>query len=306
MNLVGHAEAQTAFLDALRAQRLHHAWLIVGPRGIGKRCFADWAARQLLSTGPGGEGADALLAAGSHPDHRTLEPPEEGKGSSTGAIIVEQVRAVADFLHSYPAIARWRTLIVDAVDDMNSNSANAFLKELEEPRERTIFLMVSHSPARLLPTIRSRCRTLRLRPLSDADTRTVLAAQNPQLDAATLAALVRVADGAPGTAGGFAGVDVASLDAELDGIARGGAERVLAFARAMQDKAAAPRLQAALGLVSRRLLAQARRRPSAPVFALYAEAQGLARDALPLAYDRVQVALALADIVARLGRIQEN
>lgn len=304
MDVIGHAEARAAFLEALTRQRLHHAWLIVGPRGIGKRCFADWAAARLLAAGTDGTDAAALLAAGSHPDHRILEPPEEGKGSSTGSIIVEQVRAISDFLHSYPAIAGWRTLIVDAIDDMNPNAANAFLKELEEPRERTIFLLVSHAPARLLPTIRSRCRMLRLRPLSDADTGAVLAAQNPALDAAALAALVRIADGAPGTAGGFAEVDVAALDAELDRIARG--DGALAFARNMQGKAAVPRLQAALGLVSRRLLAQARRQPEAPVFALYAEAQGLARDALPLAYDRVQVALALADIVARLGRIQEN
>lgn len=302
--LIGHEAAQRIFLEALERGRLHHAWLLAGPKGIGKRCFADQMARRLLADPSGVQDSDALLDAGSHPDHRELVPPAEGKGSATGSIIVEQVRAVTEFLHSFPAIAAWRVLIVDSVDDMNVNAANAFLKELEEPREQTIFLLVSHSPARLLPTIRSRCRILRLQPLADADTATVLAAQNPELDASALRALVRMADGVPGSIGGFAGVDIAALDSELTRLAQGAP--AADFARGLQAKAAAPKLQAALMLVSRRLVTAARTRTDPQLFTLYDEAQALTREALPLAYDRVQVALALADIVARMGRIQEN
>jgi len=308
--LIGHQNSRSLFLDALAQGRMHHAWLITGPRGIGKRRFADWAASTLLSAGANADMSEhaastqALLDAGSHPDHRILQPPVEGKGSATESIIVEQIRSLAEFLHSFPAIAPWRTLIVDSIDDMNLNAANAFLKELEEPREQTVYFLVSHSPARLLPTIRSRCRTLRLFALSENDTRAVLQAQNPGLAGPELDALARIADGVPGAAMDFAGANLAGLEQDLDRVGAGGS--AVDFAKSLQAKAAQPRLQALLTLVPRRLAAAARRNADPRLFDLYEEAQVLAREAIPLAYDRLQVAMALAAIVARMGRIQEN
>ncbi|MCG2840060.1 DNA polymerase III subunit delta' [Sandaracinobacter sp. RS1-74] len=308
--LIGHRQPREAFLDALQRGRMHHAWLIAGPKGVGKRAFADWAALKLLSgsPGPGDTPADdpaaSLVAAGSHPDHRLLAPPEEGKGSATASIVVDQVRELSDFLHSYPAIARWRTLIVDSIDDMNINTSNAFLKELEEPRQQTIYLLVSHAPARLLPTIRSRCRMIRLFPLPEADVRQVLEQTNPDMPAADLEPLVTLARGAPGAVSDLAGADLAGLEKTLDRIAAGG--DAVPLARSLQPQAAIPKLRALLALVPRRLAAAARRNPDPRLLQLYEEAEALARDAVRLAYDRPQVAMALADITARAGRIQDN
>lgn len=311
--LIGHLKPRETLLEARARGRMHHAWLITGPRGIGKRRFADWAALKLLSADGGPDDvppanpAAALVAAGSHPDHRILTPPEEGRGSASGSIIVEQVRELADFLHSYPAIAPWRTLIVDSIDDMNLNTANAFLKELEEPRPQTIYLLVSHAPARLLPTIRSRCRQLRLFPLPPGESAQVLEAANPGLAPAALASLVALSDGAPGAVADLAGTDLVALEQQLDRIAAGaaGAESV-ALARSLQPQSAVPRLRALLALVPRRLALAARRHPDPRLLDLHAEAERLARDAIRLAYDRPQVAMALADITARAGRIQES
>jgi len=305
--LIGHIEARRAFLDAVARGRLHHAWLLAGGKGIGKRRFADWAALTLLSGGasterPADSDAARLVAAGAHPDHRLLAPPEEGRGSATQSIVVDQVRALAEFLHSHPAIAPWRTLVVDSIDDMNPNTANAFLKELEEPGARTVYLLVSHAPARLLPTIRSRCRMLRLFPLADADSRAVLRAIHPELDEAELESLARLAEGAPGSVEELGGAELVDLERQLARIA-GGADP-MPLVRGLQAPAALPRFRALLALVPRRLAAAARRRPDPRLFDLYAEAETLARDSIRLAYDRQQVAMALATITARQGRLE--
>lgn len=306
--LIGHTRPRELFLEALSGGRMHHAWLITGPRGIGKRRFADWAALKLLSGQGGSEDtpptdpAASLVEAGSHPDHRVLTPPAEGRGSATGAIIIDQIRELRDFLHSYPAIAQWRTLIVDSIDDMNPNTANAFLKELEEPRQKTVYLLVSHAPARLLPTIRSRCRPLRLLGLSDAEARHVLAAQNPALPETEIAQLAALSRGAPGTVADLAGADFAGLEGALEALLKGGDP--LALVRSVQPQAASARYQALLALAPRRLAQMARANPDARLINLYAEAEDLAQAALPLAYDRGQVAMALSDIMARAGRIQ--
>ncbi|WP_199553728.1 DNA polymerase III subunit delta' [Sandaracinobacteroides hominis] len=305
--LIGHADQKAQFLEALDSGRLHHAWLIAGPHGIGKRAFADWAAMTLLSgqaDSPADHVARALVEAGSHPDHRVLEPPTEGKGSATHSILIDHVRELSEFLHSYPAIAPRRTLIVDSIDDMNTNTSNSFLKELEEPREKTVYLLVSHSPGRLLPTIRSRCRTLRMSPLSPGETETVLQAQFPELPQAELASLAQLANGAPGSVAALAGADLTGLETALSRIS-GGADP-LQFARSVSTAAAGPRFDALLTLVPRRLAEAARRNPQPALFALYDEAQIIVRDALHLAYVPAQVALALADIMARAGRIQDS
>jgi DNA polymerase-3 subunit delta' len=305
--LIGHLEQRRAFLDALGHGRMHHAWLLAGPRGIGKRRFADWAALKLLS-GTGGEGdvdledpAARLVAAGSHPDLRRLQPPEDSK---TGIIQVDQVREMGEFLHSYASLSDWRVLIVDSLDVMNGSAANAFLKELEEPRPRTIYLLVSHAPARLLPTLRSRCRILRFLPLADEEARAVLRQESPEADSGSIEAMARLAEGAPGAVLSLAGADIAGLERALDLVARGGSP--LSLARGFQGQAAIPKLEALALIVPRRLAEAARATPRRELFALYDEAEALGRDAVRLAYDRVQVAMALADILARAGQLQRT
>ncbi len=182
--LAGHEAAEQCFLAAFQCGRLHHAWLIEGPHGIGKaRLALRLAALVLGARGPGGRllgaGADdpvmQTLFAGSHPDFRCLSPGVTDRGKPALDISVDQVRALTDFFALQPALSGWRAAIIDAADDLNRSAANALLKTLEEPGARSILFLVSHGRRPLLPTIRSRCRRLRLRPLDPDAMRSALA-----------------------------------------------------------------------------------------------------------------------------------
>jgi DNA polymerase III subunit delta' len=174
--LEGHDAAERIFLDAWGKGRLHHAWMITGPEGIGKATLAWRIARFLLAhpypegaiprdlaSDPHGE-AGRLIAARSHPDLFVLERPVNPEtGKLKQDIAVDDVRRVNAFFARTAAYGGWRVVIVDAVDDLNASSANALLKILEEPPPQAIFLLVAHAPGRSLKTIRSRCRVLALR-----------------------------------------------------------------------------------------------------------------------------------------------
>jgi DNA polymerase-3 subunit delta' len=203
---LGFADAEQTLLTALASGRMHHAWLITGPKGVGKATLAYRLARRLLGAAPqgGGLGSDPddpvvrQVAAQSHPDLLVLRRPVED-GKARKAVTVEEARRLPDFFAKAPAMGGWRVAIIDSADDMNDNAANAILKTLEEPPERGVVLVLAHAPGRLLPTIRSRCRQLRLTPLSDTDI--VQAVQRVvSVDGDRAAALARLAHGAPGRA----------------------------------------------------------------------------------------------------------
>jgi DNA polymerase-3 subunit delta' len=189
--LIEHDDCEREFLDAYNSQTLHHAWLLCGPRGIGKATFAYRAAKflfaeKLADTQSQGflednethEKAYSLrieenhpsvrqVTVGSHPDLTVLSKrlnPNTKKPTTT--IPVDDVRKAIASLASTSATGGWRVVIIDAIDDMAGPSANALLKTLEEPPKRTVFFCISHAPGRLLPTIRSRCRRLDFAPLS--------------------------------------------------------------------------------------------------------------------------------------------
>ncbi|HEX8164983.1 MAG TPA: DNA polymerase III subunit delta' [Beijerinckiaceae bacterium] len=206
--LFGHAEAEAAFLDGVRSRRLHHAWLIGGPEGIGKATLAYRVARFLLAHGgtvpPGAttlavdpqNPAARQVAARSHPDLAVVRRGlrKDGKGYSQ-EIGVDHVRRALDLFASTAGRGGYRVCMVDAADDLNASSGNALLKVIEEPPPRSVFLVVSHAPQRLLPTIRSRCRKLQLRPLSEPDLLAVIRslgppwADTPEADLSRAAAL---------------------------------------------------------------------------------------------------------------------
>src|SRR6476661_5677832 len=182
--LFGHREAETALLTAYRSGRIPHAWLIGGPQGIGKATLAYRMARFVLAHGqplaPSVQRAENLaidpddsvarqVAASSHGGLLTLERTANDRGVMRTVITVDETRETISFFGSTAAAEGWRVCIVDTVDELNPNAANALLKILEEPPQRSRFLLLSHSPARALPTILSRCRKLPLRPLSTAD-----------------------------------------------------------------------------------------------------------------------------------------
>lgn len=240
--LTGHPEAERALLDAYTSGRMHHAWLMTGPRGIGKATLAYRFARFLLSQG-GAEAGDSLfgappppesldiptdslvfrrVSAGGHGDLKGVERAvDEKTGKLKSVISVEDVRAVGHFLHMTASEGGWRVVVVDSADDMNPNAANALLKVLEEPPARAMILLVSHNPGRLLPTIRSRCRRLALRPLSEDTVSGLLGEFYPSMTPGDAHVLARLADGSIGRACGLAEEGGLDLFGEVNGLLAG-------------------------------------------------------------------------------------
>ena len=211
--LFGHAVAETILAGALAGGRLHHAWLLSGPSGVGKATLAYRFARRLLAMrDPAVAAAPGLfvdpahpvfrrIAAGAHADLRTLARGIDTKTKRPRSeIVVDDVRAAASFLRLTPGEGGWRVLVVDRVDELNRNAANALLKLLEEPPARAVLLLVCDAPGRLLPTLRSRCRRLTLAPLDDAAMAAALRTLLPDTAEDARAALAAIAGGAPGRA----------------------------------------------------------------------------------------------------------
>ena len=212
--LFGHHAAEAALAGALAAGRLHHAWLLTGPEGIGKATLAYRFARRLLA-GPAPDGSLALdpqhpvfrrVAAGAHADLLAVERGYDARRQRKQTVIpVEETRRVGQFMALTPAEGGWRVAIIDGADEMNPAAANALLKVLEEPPPRAVLLLISAAPGRLLPTLRSRCRRLRLAPLDEADMARALDCILPGLAEAERARLIALAEGAPGRAIALAG-----------------------------------------------------------------------------------------------------
>jgi DNA polymerase-3 subunit delta' len=207
--LFGHEAALSEFNDARRSGRMHHAWLLVGPEGIGKATLAYRLARSVLAEGDrGGEGEAAdrehpvfrKVAALSHPNLLLIRRSwiEKSKRYSQW-IGVEEVRRLRAFLGHSAGEGGWRVVIVDRADELNQNAANALLKALEEPPPKTVFLLISSAEGRLPVTIRSRARTLRVTALGEEDleraVRAALARDGHEADAKTLAMALALSQG---------------------------------------------------------------------------------------------------------------
>lgn len=218
--LQGQEAAEASFEDARARGRLHHAWLLTGPEGVGKATFAYRAARRLLGApvdpdyGVLGSNPEhpisRQVAARSHPDIMVLE--REGPDGKPRRIIpVDDARKLSEFFSKSPASAPHRVAIIDAADDLNPNAANAILKTLEEPPPRGVLLMVSHAPGRLLPTVRSRCRRLAFRPLN-LEVTADFVRDRTDVDADDALRLARMAEGAPGRALVLAAAKALTMD----------------------------------------------------------------------------------------------
>ena len=209
--LFGHREAETALLTAYRSGRIPHAWLIGGAQGIGKATLAYRMARFVLAHGDplskDAQRAESLkidcdhavarhVASGAHGGLLVLERSVNERGVLRTVITVDETRETISFFGSTAAVDGWRVCIVDTVDELNANAANALLKVLEEPPQKSLFLLLSHAPARVLATIQSRCRKLPLRPLSTDDViRAAARATGRAADDAALAEAAAASEG---------------------------------------------------------------------------------------------------------------
>ncbi len=191
----GAPGAEEALLRSYRSGRMHHAWLLSGAKGIGKATLAFRFARFVLANPDSSAVSPAAglaidpqsrafrqVAAGAHPNLLVLRRPwdEQGKRYRT-ELTVGEVRRIQSFFGTTAGEKGWRICIVDTADELNISAANALLKMLEEPPENGLFLLISNRPGQLLPTIRSRCHRLDLKPLSDQAVRQALAAHEPEL-----------------------------------------------------------------------------------------------------------------------------
>ena len=318
--LYGHTEAVTAFREGLATGRLHHAWLLTGPQGIGKALFAEKAALRLLAerAGPSIEapGLDVpdshriakLVEAGSHPDLMRLQRlPKDNAGELARSITVDQVRGLQRLFATTPSLSPWRAVVIDSIDDLERPAANALLKNLEEPPANSLFFLVSHAPERLLPTIRSRCRQVRLSALDPGAMTSALRAALPDADEAEIATLAEVGEGSPGRAIAFRGLDIDALNTAMAALAREGdpinAKRV-ALASSLSLKSAQPRYEAFLdrapSLIAR--IARERRGPAlAQALGLWERAANLAGSAQRLSLDPQSVVFELAGMLATLA-----
>jgi DNA polymerase-3 subunit delta' len=208
--LFGHDEPQAFLANAFKSNRIHHAILLEGEEGIGKATLAFRFANHILNH-PEGETAPEVI---SDPD---IESPvyrqimggashnlmhikcqiDAKTGKQKSAITVDDIRKTGKFFAQTSGSNNWRIAIIDVADDLNRSAANAILKILEEPPKRALFLVLSHSPGRLLPTIRSRCLSLRLRPLSDDDLKAALSNLDALdgLDDSNIAKLLHLSEG---------------------------------------------------------------------------------------------------------------
>ena len=272
--IFGQDRAVMRFVEAKGSGSFHHAWLLAGPRGVGKARFAREAATRVLAEAagpaPGGAGLETpvdhpmarLVEANSHPDFRWIERELNDKGDALKRnISAKQVRKLGELFGSTPSMSPWRVVVIDSADDLEREGANALLKMLEEPPPNCLFLLVAHAPGRLLPTIRSRCSRLDFHALDDEAMTSVIERALPGAGSAEVARLVALGDGSAGRAMGYAALDLGPVEADALAILREGDPtnaRRSKLAQGMGGKAGAERYAAFLQLIPSLIAREAR------------------------------------------------
>jgi DNA polymerase-3 subunit delta' len=318
--IFGQDRAVDQFAAAWATRKLHHAWLLAGPKGVGKASFARAAARRVLTDAAGpasdlpGIASDdehpmvKLVQAGSHPDMRWLERVvNEKTGNLNRNIKVDQVRVLGEFVSLSTALSPWRVVVIDSIDDLEKEAANALLKMLEEPPPNSLFFLVSHAPGRLLPTIRSRCRRLEFQPLPDDAMASVLAEQAPDLASAERQRVIAMSFGSAGRALAFAELGLAKLEEAAVTILRQGDPtnaRRSELASELGKKGAADRYAAFLELAPTLIAREARTLADGPrerALDAYAKARELAVVAPRVSLDPAATVFQLGGILAQVA-----
>lgn len=310
---VGHDKAWRQFAAACDSGKIHHGWILAGPRGIGKSAFALRAAAMLVDP----ENAYAsMIARGSHPDILSVKrlPKEPLKEDEViddvtefkRSITVDQIRGLQQSLTTRPGLSNRRAIIIDAADDLERGGANALLKSLEEPPVGTFFFLVSHASDRLLPTIRSRCQILRFEALDDSDMAHILQRAAPEVGADELQALIRLGNGTPGQALDFLGLDLKEIEDAMMAIVRTG-DRDNALRSGLADKlalkAAQPRYEAFLRRAPSLIADYTRKLDATQAsngVAAWEAATGLAARAIALSLDKQSVVFQMGSLLASI------
>jgi DNA polymerase-3 subunit delta' len=317
--IVGQDRAVEQFAEAWGSRKLHHAWLLAGPKGVGKATFAMAAAKRVLAEAAGPpfdlpllEAPDEhpmvrLIEAGSHPDMRWLERlVNEKTGNLARNINVDQVRGLAELFDLSPAMSDWRVAVIDTIDELEPSAANALLKILEEPPANCLFLLVSHAAGRLLPTIRSRCRRLDFEALDD-DAMTSVLESRTELGVPERQKVIAMSFGSAGRALAFAELGLAKLEDSALAILRQGDPtnaRRSELAQELGKKAAADRYAAFLDLVPSLIAREARLLQGAlreRALDAYAKARELAVIAPRLSLDPAATVFQIGGILAEVA-----
>jgi DNA polymerase-3 subunit delta' len=317
--ILGQDRAVEQFASAWATRKLHHAWLLAGPKGVGKASFAFAAARRVLADAagppsdlPGIASSDdhpmvKLIEAGSHPDMRWLErlPREKAEGLARN-ISVDQIRGLSDLFDLSPAMSDWRVAVIDSVDELEASGANALLKMVEEPPPKSIFFLVSHAPGRLLPTIRSRCRRLDFQTLDDDAMTSILETQSPEISASERQKIIAMSFGSAGRALAFAELSLAKLEDAALAILRQGDPtnaRRSDLAQELGKRAAADRYAAFLDLAPSLIAREARKLDGARrerALDAYAKAREIAAIAPRLSLDPAATVFQIGGILASI------
>ena len=306
-----HARAWSEWRAATKGARMHHAWIIAGKSGVGKRDFALAAARELIvhPAGPAqpDEHPDLLMLTHGPKNDKEARAQAAGKPFEIArSIRVDQIRAMQRRLTMRPTAGENRVVLIDPADDMEAGASNALLKSLEEPPDGTVFMLVTHRPARLLPTIRSRCRTLRVPMMSDDEIDAMLSDTDPAPSAAAREAAIRAAHGSFGAAVRFAQQDLAPVSGLVRNLlSRGDPDLVLRgeLAQLIGVRADPARIQAVLEL-TQGIVAEAARDAStlagsAALADTHAALVRLAREAPYLNFDPGLLALEIGTLLTR-------
>jgi len=318
--IIGQDRAVEQFAGAWESRKLHHAWLLAGPKGVGKATFAQAAARRVLAEAAGppielpGIQTESdnpvvkLVEAGSHPDMRWLQRlVSEKTGNLARNISVDQVRELGEFMSMTAALSPWRVAVIDTVDELETSGANALLKMLEEPPANTLFFLVSHAPGRLLPTIRSRCRRLDFQKLGDDAMTSILEMHAPALAASERERIVAMSFGSAGRALAFAELGLAKLEDAAMAILRHGDPtnaRRSELASELGKKAAGERYAAFLDLAPSLIAREARKLEGGPrerALEAYARTRELAAIAPRLSLDPAATVFQIGGYLAEVA-----
>lgn len=319
ISLIGHDKCWSMAVNALNSGKLHHGWILAGPRGIGKASFAHRMAIAILD--PDNIHA-SILRAGTHPDLHVItrplkELPKEGESPAKDAelkrsINVDQIRKLQSVLNVKASMSEKRVIIIDAADDMERGAANALLKSLEEPPRGTIFLLVSHASDKLLPTIKSRCQIMRFDPLPEDMMYAALNIHIPNSSAEEKAALVRAGSGSPGQSLAYMGLDLADIEAALDSIRlNGDPNNVIRtkLVKLLTLKAAQPKFEAFLRRVPTYIAVHARNADHANIPRItdaYDQSLALASRAIGLTLDKPSVVFEMVSLLSTLQTHKPN